>query len=457
MNILYATVLGALAGLVSWLILSLPFIEQASPILKIILRGLLLGLIFGSFLGMARGMGDKSYKRPVSSLLDGIVLGVAGGLASQSLIIGLGSNSDKSLVISMVGWVVFGLFLGAGQRLDKPSVKGIVYGIIGGVVGGDLGGIVLDYVSKGSLNAAWWGQAVGMIALGAALGAGISAVLIPLDKEAKKIAPSKPSAAPVIARGQEVKVEPARPAPGKPAPMPAPAQRPEIKAEPARPAPVQPSPAPAVAQKPEIKVEPVRPAPVQQLKKWLEANFLIERPQITIGSSPDNDIIIRAPGVEAKQALVYQEKGRYLIRNTGTSREIFVSFTGDLIQGRNIKINEFNALKEGSAVRVDKESLMFFHSSPPSLSVRYPIDKARIIIGTSPQNDIVIRDASASSRHAQISWENERGMVVDMGSSSGTYVSYSGDKTQERKVQEKNAITNNSSIRIGNVTFRVLG
>ncbi len=418
MNILYAVVSGALAGLLSWFVFSLSFIVQESPVLNSLIRGLILGVIFGGLLGVAKGLGDKSSKKNLSGLLDGLVMGVTGGVASQFLIMGFGLASDKKLLFSLAGWALFGLFLGAGQSLDKPSVKGITYGIIGGLVGGGLGGILLNFLSS-SFKAAWWGQAAGMVVFGMALGAAINAMLLPLEKEEKKAAPAKPAAAPPEAK------------------------KPEIKAEIPQPAPVQ----PVISQ----------PAPVQPLKRWLEANFLIEKSQISIGSSQDNDIIIRMPGIEQKQALIYQDKGRFLIKNTGASKEVFVSFTGDLIQGRNLASNDSNALKEGSVIRADKESLMFFHSSPPSLSVRYPIDKAKIVIGTGLQNDIVINDAGASSRHAQISWEKERGMVIDLGSSSGTYVSYGGDKAQERKVQDKNAITNNSLIRIGNVSFRVLG
>lgn len=419
MNILYAVASGALAGILTWFVFSQSFMVQESPVLNSLIRGLVLGVIFGGLLGAAKGLGGKSSKKILSGLLDSLVMGVTGGVASQSFISGFGLASDKRLLFSVAGWAFFGLFLGAGQRLDKLSVKGITYGIIGGIVGGTLGGIALDFISS-SLKTAWWGQAAGMVVLGIALGAAINAILLPLEKEEKKAAPAKPAVAPPEAKKPEIKVETPKPAPARPA--------------------------------------QVQPAPAQPLlKRWLEANFLIEKPQISIGSGQDNDIIIRMPGVEQKQALIYQEKGRFLIRNTGALKEVFVSFTGDLIQGRNLASNDSNALKEGSAIRADKESIMFFHSSPPSLSVRYPIDKAKIIIGTSPQNDIVIKDASASSRHAQISWEKERGMVVDMGSSSGTYVSYGGDEAQERKVQEKNAITNNSLIRIGNVTFRVLG
>lgn len=433
MNILYAIVSGGLAGIISWIIVSLSFIEQASPVLKPLLRGIVLGIFFGGFLGMVKMLGDKSFGKAFPEVLDSLVMGVTGGVASQALIIGFDSSPDKSLISSMAGWVVFGLFLGAGQRLAKPAVKGVLYGIIGGVVGGGFGGIAMDFISKSPAGAAWWGPAVGMIVLGLFLGATINVILLSLAKEEKKLAPAAPQMAPVMAPKQEIKAEPA-----KPVPAPVAAPKPEVKVEPPKAAPVP------------------TPVPAQPLKKYLEANFLVEKTQITIGSSTDNDIIIRAPGVEQRQAMIYQEQGRFLVKNIGTSKEIFVSFTGDLNQGRNLAVNGFNALKEGSAMKVDKEFLMFFHSTPPSLSVRYPVDKDRLIIGTSPQNDIVIKDSSASARHAQVNWEKERGLVTDLGSSSGTYVSYSGDKAQERKVQEKNAITNNSSIRIGNTTFKVL-
>lgn len=448
MKILYAVIFGALAGIIGGFLLLLPFIEQATALLKPLSRGIILGVIFGGFLGVSRALGDKNPQKIITGLQDGLVMGIAGGVASQLFISEFASGADKNLIFSVAGWAILGIFLGAGHSLDRPSLNGIIYGIAGGVIGGAIGGGIIGFISKGPLKAALWGQAFGLAALGVALGAALNIVHMITVKEGKQAAPV--AVAPPA---------PARPAAQAPVQAPPPprtppaAPRPEVKAEPARPTPATPPPVQAAP----VQAPPVPAAPPQPLKKWLEANFVIEKPQISIGSSPDSDIIIRAPGIEPKQALLYQEKGRFLIKNTGTSREISVSFTGDLIQGRNLAVNEFNALKEGSAIRIDKDSLLFFHDSPPSLSVRYPLDKPRIIIGTSPQNDIVLKDPGASARHAQITWEKERGLVTDLGSSSGTYVSYSGDKSQVRKIPEKNAITNNSLIRIGNVTFRVLG
>lgn len=425
MKIIYATLSGIIAGLISWLLFQLPFIDQASPLVGSLSKGLILGVIFGGLLSAAKGASDKSFNKISHYILDCLVLGITGGVASQLLTDGLASGPDKNFLLTSSGWAVFGLFLGASYRLDSPTVQTITLCAIGGAAGGVAGIFIFNYLTAGFFKDSLFGQFLGMAVLGMAVTTGIGAMSELGFRESKATSPAKTP------------------------PAPKPIQKPAPKMEPAKPSPA--------GQKAESKVEPPRQLPVQPLKRWLEANFPIEKSQISVGSGPDNDIIIKAAEVEPKQALIYQEKGRYLVRNTGSSKEILVSFTGDLIQGRNLACNEFNALKDGSTIKLKGEALIFFHSSPTSVKVRYPIDKARIIIGTSQQNDIVVKDSSAGSRHAQLSWEGERGLVTDLGSNSGTYVSYTGDKTQERKVQEKNAVTNNSLIRIGNITFRVLG
>lgn len=430
MRIGYGTLFGGLGGLLSWLILLLPFIQQdVSPSLKgVLLKGAILGLLIGGLLGIAKGVPERSREKILSGLVDGLVLGITGGVISQLILFRFASGIEKNLVFILISWALFGLFLGLGQRLEKPSLKGIAYGGMGGLVGGIIGGLVLEFLPKFGI----FTQALGLALLGAILGASVNAILVIMDKEERRIAPpiSVPSAP--IAPKPEIKAPPA-----------------EIKVAPT------PAPPPPAAQKPEVKAKPVEtPAPV---KRWLETNFLQKNPQISIGSGIDNDIIIRLPGIEQKQILIYEEKGRYLLKNMGALKEIFVSFTGDLIQGRNLKSGEFNAIKEGSAVKLNKDALIFFHINPPSVTVRYPVDKPRIIIGSGTENDIVIKDASANSRHAQVSWEKERLVVSDLGSNAGTYVSYSGNRAEERRIKDMSAITNNSLIRIGNITFRVLG
>jgi pSer/pThr/pTyr-binding forkhead associated (FHA) protein len=58
----------------------------------------------------------------------------------------------------------------------------------------------------------------------------------------------------------------------------------------------------------------------------------------------------------------------------------------------------------------------------PTTEREYPLGKGSITIGREAFNDIVIYDPEASRRHAQISYQEERYVIEDLGSTNGTYV-----------------------------------
>ncbi len=53
---------------------------------------------------------------------------------------------------------------------------------------------------------------------------------------------------------------------------------------------------------------------------------------------------------------------------------------------------------------------------------RYVFDQAEVVLGRTPENDVVVPDEGASRKHAKISQEGEAFRVEDMGSSNGTRV-----------------------------------
>jgi hypothetical protein len=83
---------------------------------------------------------------------------------------------------------------------------------------------------------------------------------------------------------------------------------------------------------------------------------------------------------------------------------------------------------------------------------RFPLSKAIINIGRETGNDLAINHESVSRRHAQIKQEQGRYVVYDLGSTNGTFVSFTGDVTKERRITQ-NALKNGSLVRFGNVTF----
>ncbi len=84
------------------------------------------------------------------------------------------------------------------------------------------------------------------------------------------------------------------------------------------------------------------------------------------------------------------------------------------------------------------------------------INKEVITVGRGVDNDLVINHESISTSHAVIERHQDRYVVRDLGSTNGTYISFSGDLDKEMDVTGRaNAIKNNSVVRFGpaNYTF----
>ena len=66
---------------------------------------------------------------------------------------------------------------------------------------------------------------------------------------------------------------------------------------------------------------------------------------------------------------------------------------------------------------VEFEELMVATLPPP-----LPDGTMELLIGRSPDADLVIEDTSVSSRHAAIRWDGERAVIVDLSSANGTFL-----------------------------------
>ena len=70
-----------------------------------------------------------------------------------------------------------------------------------------------------------------------------------------------------------------------------------------------------------------------------------------------------------------------------------------------------------SPAPVDFEDLLVATLPPPS-----PSGQLELIIGRSPDCDVVVEDAAVSSRHASIVWNGTAGLITELGSSNGTFI-----------------------------------
>ena len=186
----------------------------------------------------------------------------------------------------------------------------------------------------------------------------------------------------------------------------------------------------------------------------LAAILPLTRPDISLGSSASNDVVIRGASVANRQARIYQEAGRDVVEALGSSTGTFVSYSGE--PGQEQKLTTRNALKEGSYIRLGKATPMVFHAEPRSLVVRYALMSGKVtMIGSDSSNDIVINIPSVSEKHAEIRWKAGAFVIKDLGSHQGTFIRYGGKLSPERRVRGTNAIQHGSIIRVGDTQFLV--
>jgi hypothetical protein len=72
---------------------------------------------------------------------------------------------------------------------------------------------------------------------------------------------------------------------------------------------------------------------------------------------------------------------------------------------------------KGPAIPVEFEELLVATLPPPA-----PDGTLQLIIGRSPECDLVLDDPASSQKHAAIRWDGKCGVVQELGSSNGTFL-----------------------------------
>ncbi|MEO6117016.1 MAG: DUF3662 and FHA domain-containing protein [Pseudolysinimonas sp.] len=133
-----------------------------------------------------------------------------------------------------------------------------------------------------------------------------------------------------------------------------------------------------------------------------------------------NDFVVRlAPGDFARMTdlgpALIDEFTQLVQRHAAAQHYAFAG-------GISIRLQHDPALSEG-VVRIDSVNVKGEVAWTPVLDIegkRYPITKARTVIGRGSDADITIDDTGTSRQHVEILWDGKRGQVSDLGSTNGS-------------------------------------
>jgi hypothetical protein len=184
MQIYYSAVLGALGGLLGWWIVGSISTGAWNVWLAYPLVGAGLGLWIGGCVAATDGAVIKRSLRPalrdgLRGALAGALAGLVGLLLAELIVLSVGAGFAGRAI----GWMLLGGCIGLAEPLLRRQINRARYGALGGLAGGLLGGALYEGLTQ--LFLAQSGQAqivvggVGLILLGACIGA-----LIPLARQA---------------------------------------------------------------------------------------------------------------------------------------------------------------------------------------------------------------------------------------------------------------------------------
>jgi hypothetical protein len=141
--------------------------------------GALVGLSIGLLTGIAEGVMTLNLVQVGKSGLWSGLLGLVAGAIGLPLSEWLFQTAGAGAIGRAVGWGFFGLLIGLAEGVVGRSQ--VWKGMLGGLIGGAVGGFLLEgsqRVFKDSLV----GKAIGLILLGAAVGAFISLIVVLLSR-----------------------------------------------------------------------------------------------------------------------------------------------------------------------------------------------------------------------------------------------------------------------------------
>src|SRR5271165_3952068 len=138
--------------------------------------------------------------------------------------------------------------------------------------------------------------------------------------------------------------------------------------------------------------------------------------QVTIGSAPDNDVVLAAPGVAPHHARIVQQNGQLSFIDLGAGP---TTANGAPVPPNHPVAFDFRTVfaLAGVAVPLAHPAICMMIASPGQLQVQ----PGQIVVGRdAARASLVLTHGAVSGQHATVMLD--RMMVVDHGSTSGTWV-----------------------------------
>jgi MFS family permease len=188
-RIYYNAVLGAMGGLLGWAFISIALRNLGASstfmlYVKDALTGALVGIAIGAALGSVEGLtGGRSGRKLFQGMGYGGALGLAAGFVGLLLGEIIFSLAGGGVLPRAIGWAIFGALVGMSDGIANKMPTRRNYGLLGGFIGGLVGGSAYERINLALRG--WTGDretalavggAVGLIILGACLGAIIGLV-----------------------------------------------------------------------------------------------------------------------------------------------------------------------------------------------------------------------------------------------------------------------------------------
>jgi hypothetical protein len=176
----YYAVLGAMGGLFGWQITEgVGFFSGRSVYLSDALLGGVIGSCVGLLIGLAEGLLSRSLLRALRAGLISALIGLVAGAVGLPVGEAVFQLSGGEMVGRALGWATFGGLVGLSQGITGGTQ--MYKGALGGLVGGAIGGIILE-LAKSTLDDPLFGKALGLVLLGASVGALIALIVLLLSR-----------------------------------------------------------------------------------------------------------------------------------------------------------------------------------------------------------------------------------------------------------------------------------